>query len=510
MASFVMYLRVAEQLYNNIDSITEVDFYMGFVAPCCSLFNSSLNKFTPSIEVTHFYTKDSIGNPNPEYFYNKYLKNNNLSKEKYSFYLGYYCHLVIDILWKQEVYNPMYEMFGEIVNLPVIYSIKGKNSIWQDIDLHFLKLNEGYRPYNIIKNNIKYDFRYVNFYNKIDVYKKFARVINFYEANGRYLDYNYHDIIKNKVDNFVLTAYEKVLGRLYRVWDDISCSRNWLNIDLINKNYQGDKRYYISEFTGAEYILEIYNKTYENKRIDEFNFTKLLSKYMLYTTKKNGNCNNNKLVYNLYNYNKSINLSKYINTLNKKQRYQLGYKAGMILSSIHEVSTIDENDYNTSYYGRVKHVLNMFKECELKVDNIEHIIEYIDHNKSLLQNRPLCLLHGNFTIDNLSVSETDYKIKINNLNCYSIGDPWLDFSNIVYSAITSSDFAQGQIDGYFRDKIPNKFFKLSALYIATEQISKITWGLAYGDENYKKTLAFASKIFNWYNNFMKTKPSWYR
>lgn len=510
MASIVMYLRIAEKLYNYIENITEVDFYMGFVAPCCSLFNSSTNNFTPPIESTHFYTKDSLGNPNPEYFYKQYLKNNNLSKEEYSFYMGYYCHLITDILWEQEVFNPVYIVFGDVISSPITYSIRGKNSVWQDIDLQFLKLNEDYRPYNVIKNNIKYDYKYIDLFNKKDMFKKLVRMINFYEANGRYLDFNCHDIIKRKVDNFVLTSYKKILGRLYRVWDDIYCSNSWLNIDLIDKNYLGDKKYYIREFIGKEYILEIYNKTYGNRKKDEFNFSKLLNNYMLYSTKENGECNNSRLVYSLFNYDKSIELSRYIDTLNKRQRYQLGYEAGKILSCIHRVSTIVRDDYNTCYYKRIKHVLNMFKECELKVENVEHIIEYIDHNISLLKNRPLCLLHGNYTIDNLSVSETDYKIKVNNLNYYSIGDPWLDFSNIVYSAITSPDFAQGQIDGYFRDKIPNKFFRLSALYIATEQISKITWALAYGDENYKKTLGFASKIFNWYNNFMKTKPSWYK
>lgn len=46
------------------------------------------------------------------------------------------------------------------------------------------------------------------------------------------------------------------------------------------------------------------------------------------------------------------------------------------------------------------------------------------------------------------------------------GDPWYEFNRI---GVEYSDFASGQIDGYFQDNVPEEFWELFAFYLSAVQ-----------------------------------------
>ncbi|QSX06584.1 zinc dependent phospholipase C family protein [Sedimentibacter sp. zth1] len=511
MASFIVHLRVAEKLYNEIENIIEKDFIIGNIAADSGETNLDFSNITPSKEVTHFYTKKSGNVPDPEEFYKEYLENKELDKERYSFYLGYYCHLITDLLW-DEMCKSLVDDYGNEIIKPILYSKRGKNSVWENLDLQFLNLEEDFRPYQIFKQCKMYINNYIDVFDKYSFFKKFVQVIDFYDSNGKYLDFNCPDMLKIKLDSFVDMTTNRIIGRLDHFWADIPNSSQWRNIDLTFKNWAGDRKYNIETFNGKKYLLEMSNKSFYKDKQDEFNYAKALASLFVNKPQMFGRCNNNTLTYSIYDRFSTTYLSEILHKLNEKEQYKLGVESGKILFKIHDLNKLNkkDKDWEYTYNIKINHIINMFIECELPIDNSDKIINYINNHRNFLENRPQCLLHGNFQVENIAINVECKTLGVTSLNEYTYGDPWLDFANIVKSVSESPVFACGQINGYFQNKVPDEFFKLLALYIACQQLSDITWSLAYGDERHEQVVNFSYKVFYWYNYFTTSKPNWYK
>ena len=67
----------------------------------------------------------------------------------------------------------------------------------------------------------------------------------------------------------------------------------------------------------------------------------------------------------------------------------------------------------------------------------------------------------------------------------------------------------GQIHGYFDNDVPDLFFRLMALYIATNTISSIPWAIPFGDAEVEYMRSNAAAIFQFYDGFQTYVPSWY-
>lgn len=61
MASWVIHLRVAEQLWNRIQLEDRIAFVMGNIAPDSGIPNSDASGFVPSSEISHFRIIDKNG-----------------------------------------------------------------------------------------------------------------------------------------------------------------------------------------------------------------------------------------------------------------------------------------------------------------------------------------------------------------------------------------------------------------------------------------------------------------
>lgn len=509
MASFMIHLRVAEKLYNDIENITEKDFIIGSLAPDCSDVNLKGEFVSPSENISHFYSKRSINVPDAEKFYEDYLYEKELSKECFSFYMGYYCHLLTDICWNEFIKSIVDEYGNEVAKHPS-YIIKAKNNIWESIDLNFIKNEEPFRPYSVLKKNKMYINNYLNVFDKYSFYKKFVKVVNFYESNGKYLDYNLPKSLRNKIDEFVDSTYKRIINRIDHLWADIPNCCMWKNVDLIFKNWAGDREYDICTFSGENYKLEMSNNTFINKKKEEFEFSKKLGELYVHKPLDFGMCNKNTYSFSLYEKYDITYLSDIIDKLNKTEQYRIGLESGKMLKRVHSLNVLTKKNWEEIYNKKIDHILNMFFECEFNIENTDKIINYINSNRGLLSDRPQCLLHGNYHIGNIAIDMKNNKLGISSLNEYLYGDPWLDFIHIVKSVPVSPVFACGQIDGYFNKNVPIEFFKLLSLYIACNQLSEITWSLAYGEQKYEIAVNNAIKIFKWHNYFFSSRPNWYK
>ena len=73
---------------------------------------------------------------------------------------------------------------------------------------------------------------------------------------------------------------------------------------------------------------------------------------------------------------------------------------------------------------------------------------------------------------NLGVSSTTNLMVNPTAEC---GDYYENFSRLVWSALTSTAFAQGQIDGYFKNNVSNDFFDIANFYMPSGVLSSLFW-----------------------------------
>jgi hypothetical protein len=117
MGTWISHLRIAEKLLQFFPALDEVTFTFGNLSPDSGVPNADWTEFDPPKEVTHFLRKgggeDAI---HDLVFYRQYLAGINPSDDirLYSFRLGYFFHLICDILWAKRVWSATQEQFKQL------------------------------------------------------------------------------------------------------------------------------------------------------------------------------------------------------------------------------------------------------------------------------------------------------------------------------------------------------------------------------------------------------------
>jgi hypothetical protein len=106
MGTWISHLRIAEKLLEHFPGVDEVIFTFGNLSPDSGIPNADWTEFDPPKEVTHFLRRgegeDSI---HDLVFYEQYLANVKPEDDikLYSFRLGYFFHLICDIMWAKRI-----------------------------------------------------------------------------------------------------------------------------------------------------------------------------------------------------------------------------------------------------------------------------------------------------------------------------------------------------------------------------------------------------------------------
>lgn len=104
MGTWITHLRIAENLLNQIPGLNEATWACGNLAPDSGAPNTDWTVFDPPKEVTHFLRPgDDEGHIKDLDFYRQYLAPLDPLDDpvRYSFVLGYFCHLLCDNLWSK-------------------------------------------------------------------------------------------------------------------------------------------------------------------------------------------------------------------------------------------------------------------------------------------------------------------------------------------------------------------------------------------------------------------------
>lgn len=205
MATWGVHLRVATLFLDKIDEKHHREFVIGSVAPDCGYGEKdSFGEFTPPPSVTHWSPSGMKRDCRYKDFYNTYLTGER--DEDYWFYLGYYVHLMTDIMWSVTMYMPTRIKYAEEYERnPEFLKVIKKD--WNDIDAAHLRKLKNPRSFNILKDagEIK---DYLAYYEKNQLTVQVKFIVGYYENYKGNVEREYVYTKPEEITNFVECAYE--------------------------------------------------------------------------------------------------------------------------------------------------------------------------------------------------------------------------------------------------------------------------------------------------------------
>lgn len=215
MASWMVHLRIADKLLNEISNLSYTDFVVGNIAPDSGIPNEDWSVFTPSSEVSHFKTTDLDGlknihlNEYVEQFFKVEQRTRYSSKQK-SFYIGYLTHLLTDIMWVDEIVRPSKNKFKSLYDKDMTEWIWTLKKDWYDLDFLYIKKNPNFRAFSIYKDAVGFDNHYMDFFGDDAFDNRREYIIGFYSGERENLEREYIYLKEEDMDKFVDEGAEKI------------------------------------------------------------------------------------------------------------------------------------------------------------------------------------------------------------------------------------------------------------------------------------------------------------
>lgn len=283
----------------------------------------------------------------------------------------------------------------------------------------------------------------------------------------------------------------------------------YISKEPIHKGWSSDKKYCVTDETGTKYLLRISAFSQEEKKRAEFDMMKQVAALGVPMCRplEFGTCEDG--VYSLQSWIEGGDAEAYIPALSDTEQYAYGLEAGRILRKIHSIpAPAGQEDWESRFNRKMDYKIQKYSECPIKYENGQAFIDYIDANRYLLKGRPQCYQHGDYHIGNMMIDEKG-ALQIIDFNRNDFGDPWEEFNRIVWCAQKAPVFASGMVNGYFDGEVPEEFWRLLALYIASNTLSSVYWAIPFGQGEIDTMLNQAKEVLSWYDNMQNPVPTWY-
>jgi len=279
-------------------------------------------------------------------------------------------------------------------------------------------------------------------------------------------------------------------------------------VEPIEKGWSEDKKYCVTKTDGTKYLLRITPASRYETRKALFEMLERVAALgiPICGPVEFGTCADG--VYSLQRWIDGEDLEAVLPLLPETEQYVLGLKSGEILREMHTIPAPETQEEWASRFSRKTNgKIQKYRECGLRFDGDDYVIEYIEKNRELLENRPQCFQHGDYHVGNMMIERGE--LIIIDFDRYDFGDPWEEFNRIVWSAAASPHFATGQLRGYFGGEPPIDFFKLLAFYISSNTLSSIYWAVPFGRSDLDTMMRQAQDVLRWFDNMRNPIPAWY-
>ncbi|MDF2558107.1 MAG: hypothetical protein K0R71_1935 [Bacillales bacterium] len=215
MASWMVHLRIADKLINEISNLSYTEFVVGNIAPDSGVPNDDWSAFTPSGDVSHFKTTDVDGlrdihlNEYVELFFTEEQRKRYSDKQK-SFYLGYLTHLLTDILWGNGIVRPSKDKFKSLHDKDRTEWVRTLKKDWYDLDFLYIKKNPNFRSFLIYKNAVGFKNEYIDFFSNDAFDNRRNYITGFYGGVRENLEREYTYLKEEEMNRFVDESSEKI------------------------------------------------------------------------------------------------------------------------------------------------------------------------------------------------------------------------------------------------------------------------------------------------------------
>ncbi|MBQ7358496.1 MAG: hypothetical protein IJW63_00150 [Lachnospiraceae bacterium] len=228
MASWMVHLRVAEKVFERMSelcvrsasegklALLETEYVMGNIAPDSGVPSEDWTTFTPSTWVSHFSALDENGlkKVDIDRFTREYLANEKMAgydERQLSFYLGYYNHLLTDMLWAEHVVNPSRLRDKENFEMNRAGTLWKWKKDWYDLDFLYLQKHPDFHAFHVYENAIGFKNEFIDFFAEDAFDNRRQYITGFYLAGREGLDREYPWLNEEQMDAFVDDATQKIV-----------------------------------------------------------------------------------------------------------------------------------------------------------------------------------------------------------------------------------------------------------------------------------------------------------
>ncbi len=208
MATWGLHMRMAETFLEKGLAVDPESFLIGNIGPDCGMPNEDWSKFDPPTEVSHWSDKGRR-NIYHDKFYEAYLKDKIDDHKAWSFYVGYYVHLLTDEAWSK-FYR--FKCDTDLLYAPIkedkkfIWTIKHD---WYDLDHVYFRDNPESIFYKIFQH-VKDFPNYLPYYPEGAIMRQVKHITTFYLKSNDNLDREYVYLTMDEMDRFMEEASEKI------------------------------------------------------------------------------------------------------------------------------------------------------------------------------------------------------------------------------------------------------------------------------------------------------------
>lgn len=218
MASWIIHLRVAQQLYQQLHIEPTDRFILGNIAPDSGVPTADGTGFTPDAAVSHFRSLDENGikRIHEDLFVAQYFTpehRSSYTSTEYAFFLGYLTHLLTDQLWARDIVYPAKEKQSALfqTNRELFWQTVKKD--WYDLDFMYLKSNPAFEAFRIYRDTPDIQNTYIDFFSKNAFEERRQFILSFYANGAANIVEHETYLSKEEWNHFVPSAAREIADR---------------------------------------------------------------------------------------------------------------------------------------------------------------------------------------------------------------------------------------------------------------------------------------------------------
>lgn len=292
---------------------------------------------------------------------------------------------------------------------------------------------------------------------------------------------------------------------------DIANYDTFTKIEPIYKGWSGDEKYYAEKNNGEKLLIRVSDISKYDERKQEFNIMTRMFDIGIHMPKplSFGICNSGKSVYQILTWCEGKEAKELLPSLSKQKQYKFGQEAGHILKQMQQLENYPpSSDWAKIYGAKVKKYIENYESCGEVLADDKILFSFLEKHFFCLDNRPMCLLHGDFQSDNMVISPNG-ELYIIDFQGSGLVDPYYTLTGVMVTAEVSTQFSNGQLHSYFNGSIPANFWELNAFYMVAESINAFSVAVTLGQEEVDYSKKMIKEMLDWVDNFNNLIPNWY-